>query len=913
MNEEIIVRAALRDALSRPLRKIEQQALQTAAALKSMCGNTDCLEHQATATTDLSKRMDVLERGSKRLGATTAQTGDRTDVTTKVMSRMSRVLPTVGKGVKGARKGLLGVLGVLPDLDKKLGKVNLGLGNTRLLMLGIKAVGLLGLLMPLASILGAAGAGAVALVQALAPLLGLTAALPAGILALVTSLTTIKMAFADVGKAVQVLNDPTATLDQINAAMAGLTPEAQEMARTLHLFKPVMDDLRASAQAGLFPGVQDALELLKPTMGVISGGLYAVGLELGNTARNAAKMAATPMFQRDLAAILGDNSVLVGKMGTMLVSLLSAVRHIMVAAGPFVGWVGDMAVAFGAWADKTAAANRANGDTAGFLKRTQSALTSLGHILRDYGAAWRNIFGLSRPLADEGTAALERQAAAFRKWTESAEGQEKIAKWFAAMRPVLVESGRLLKQFTFGFLTLAQEGGPATTGILKQLQELGPVLNDLFVKAGNSPLIPTLIEIATNFALIANALPIGPLTLFLTIMSTFVSVMASVLLGNNAASAALRYLIAAALAGSFAFKAFMLILKMTKAIAIAQFIIGMTVAFRAQTLAVGASKAALIGFKVATMAMAAWTKIVTAAQWLWNAALMANPIGIAVLAIAVLVGGLIYLYRNSETARKIMDGLWAGIKKVASAAWDLFTKFTPLGLILGNLPAIWKAITNPMDTVRAGFDMLGGAVENVVNWIKKIDFPSPPGWIKDVGNALLPGSPIGDTNRPRAGRGSLGNSAAAHSAIDASVPGKRTVTSGLRSHSLGYQGSAHTTGGAFDLVGSGLNTYKKQVESSGGYAAFHGSGSSRHLHAEYGAAGGSGSAGLAPGATPHQGRAQAVGDTLRPRTRAMSGGGGGIAFAQVNVEVNNPASGIDVRREVRAALQEFDQDARERG
>jgi len=46
--------------------------------------------------------------------------------------------------------------------------------------------------------------------------------------------------------------------------------------------------------------------------------------------------------------------------------------------------------------------------------------------------------------------------------------------------------------------------------------------------------------------------------------------------------------------------------------------------------------------------MAAWTGAVTAAQWLWNAALTANPIGLVVAGIAVL-GALAYtVYKNWE-------------------------------------------------------------------------------------------------------------------------------------------------------------------------------------------------------------------------------------------------------------------------
>ncbi|QIM22887.1 hypothetical protein G7075_20050 [Phycicoccus sp. HDW14] len=54
------------------------------------------------------------------------------------------------------------------------------------------------------------------------------------------------------------------------------------------------------------------------------------------------------------------------------------------------------------------------------------------------------------------------------------------------------------------------------------------------------------------------------------------------------------------------------------------------------------------------LAGAAATGIVTAAQWLWNAALTANPIGIVVVAIAALVAAIVLAWKNSETFRAIV-------------------------------------------------------------------------------------------------------------------------------------------------------------------------------------------------------------------------------------------------------------------
>lgn len=69
--------------------------------------------------------------------------------------------------------------------------------------------------------------------------------------------------------------------------------------------------------------------------------------------------------------------------------------------------------------------------------------------------------------------------------------------------------------------------------------------------------------------------------------------------------------------------------------------------------------------KAARVATLAWTGV----QWLLNAALTANPIGIVVVAIGALIAGIILAYKHSETFRKIVAAAWSGIKTAAAAAW----------------------------------------------------------------------------------------------------------------------------------------------------------------------------------------------------------------------------------------------------
>ncbi|MEE2040174.1 phage tail tape measure protein [Nocardiopsis sp. CT-R113] len=71
--------------------------------------------------------------------------------------------------------------------------------------------------------------------------------------------------------------------------------------------------------------------------------------------------------------------------------------------------------------------------------------------------------------------------------------------------------------------------------------------------------------------------------------------------------------------------------------------------------------------KIVRVATLAWQ----GAQWLLNAALNANPIGLVVIAIAALVGGLLLAYRNVDVFRVFVDDLWVSAKA-------LFAQLEPL-------------------------------------------------------------------------------------------------------------------------------------------------------------------------------------------------------------------------------------------
>ena len=79
--------------------------------------------------------------------------------------------------------------------------------------------------------------------------------------------------------------------------------------------------------------------------------------------------------------------------------------------------------------------------------------------------------------------------------------------------------------------------------------------------------------------------------------------------------------------------------------------------------------------KNAVLAWAAASKIAAAAQWLVNAAMNANPIGIVITLIAGLVAAFVILWNKSEGFRNFWIGLWEKIKEVASNAKEKISEW----------------------------------------------------------------------------------------------------------------------------------------------------------------------------------------------------------------------------------------------
>lgn len=141
--------------------------------------------------------------------------------------------------------------------------------------------------------------------------------------------------------------------------------------------------------------------------------------------------------------------------------------------------------------------------------------------------------------------------------------------------------------------------------------------------------------------------------------------------------------------------------------------------------AIAALTAAVVAFKTAAAIgsiIELWkeyevaSKLAAAGQWLVNAAMSANPIGILITALAALVAAFIYLWNTSEDFRNFWLGLWENIKEIVNIAIEAIKAFfTPL---VEFFLQIWEQIKEPVllliDLIVLRFQLMVEAIRLVI-------------------------------------------------------------------------------------------------------------------------------------------------------------------------------------------------------
>lgn len=172
------------------------------------------------------------------------------------------------------------------------------------------------------------------------------------------------------------------------------------------------------------------------------------------------------------------------------------------------------------------------------------------------------------------------------------------------------------------------------------------------------------------------------------------------------------------------------------------FVVDHSTEFIAALGAMAAGVAAYVGYTTALKVMEqGWqaltivTKAQTAAQWLLNAAMNANPIGIVIAAIAALVTAFVILWNKSEDFRNFWIGLWDSIKSVVVDFWE--NNLKPIFEAIGNVfKSLWENYLQPiLGYIKEKFTEVFSKISDLWNTMLKPTFDAIASvfqWLWDV-------------------------------------------------------------------------------------------------------------------------------------------------------------------------------------
>lgn len=201
------------------------------------------------------------------------------------------------------------------------------------------------------------------------------------------------------------------------------------------------------------------------------------------------------------------------------------------------------------------------------------------------------------------------------------------------------------------------------------------------------------------------------------------------------------------------------------------------------------ARANAIRHAVTSRVVAGATRVWAAGQWVLNAALNANPIGLVVAAVALLIAGLVLAYKKSATFRGIVQAVGkagkAAIGWVVDAVGNLVdwlgshlpaagntakrivvgavnAMLTPPRNLLGvikdlkqwageKLPGAFQTVKDKItgfgDKLASPFKSVLGVIKDIIDFIKKIHIPHVPGFGRVAGSGRVAGT-VGGSSSP---------------------------------------------------------------------------------------------------------------------------------------------------------------------
>lgn len=510
------------------------------------------------------------------------------------------------------------------------------------------------------------GTGA-ALVSTLTPLVGaVLAPLPGIILGGVAAMAVFKVATMGVGDALKQVG---ADQEKFNEAIKGLSPQAQGFAKAIRAAATSLKPLQQAIQNAFFRGTGPMITQVVKGLTTLRGPAVGAADAFNQIIRRVLEFAKTPTFLAGVRdALASVRSFLLnvdGAIKPLLTGFFNLARQAKAFAADAGGAVASALIKLGDVMN--------NVNLKDVFTDAKNAIAPLIQLAKNLGSIFQSVFG---GLAVDGAGALgvlvelTGQLAAFLK---TAQGQEALRALGQAMSVISGAVGQV-------FLELLRQLAPVIVALAPAFAQLALQAAGILVPALQT-LGPVLLSIA-NF-LAQNMSVVGPLVLALVGLAGTVKVVTAAVNAWKAVETAAQALRLRSIA-----------------------------AWTAQKVAMAAQVVVMNAVRVATIA---WTAV----QWLLNAALTANPIGLIIVAIGLLVAAVVLIATKTTWFQTIWKVVWGAIKAAAQAVanWFMGTIVPSFQRAFDQLRSLLNGIRNFFSTV---WNAIRSAVQTAVNAVRTV-------------------------------------------------------------------------------------------------------------------------------------------------------------------------------------------------
>jgi phage-related protein len=396
--------------------------------------------------------------------------------------------------------------------------------------------------------------------------------------------------------------------EKFNEAIKELSPEARKTAVAVRSLVPELKQLKNAVQDRLFTGMSvEVKRLANAYLPMLEMRLGDITSAVNVAGRDMAVSLSSFSARADVATILHYTTVAAQQLRPVLTNVARSLLSVSAAGSAFLpGFATGIASA----SDKLAAFvehARATGQIQQWITGGLETLRQLGDVAGNAGRIVGGIFKAAQGTGGTGLAILGDTLGRIADEVNKPAFQGGLRQVFTAIGQAASSVGDALPAVGTALAALVPAIAPLVSGAGAAL---GQVLTD--AAGALQSMAPTIAKVGSAVAALAPHAT--------ALVVAFVALKVAAVAGNVAVAAQ----------------------------------------------AAGGLRALIMALPVVRAATLAWT----AAQWLLNTALLANPIGLAVLAIAALVGAVVLAWKKSETFRSVVTGVWNAVKGAASALWQ---------------------------------------------------------------------------------------------------------------------------------------------------------------------------------------------------------------------------------------------------